>query len=113
MQSFTSPTHRNADLAGIEHGVIVLGVTDSDTIVQRQAQRVQRLAQTGRFIDPLRQDHDATMVELKDERQFELPDRFQDFRCGTSIRFNDAIAKADRDIERAKLIEQDLRWRVR
>ena len=113
LQRFTSPTHRNADLAGIEHGIIVLGVADSDTVVQRQPERIQRLAQASRFIDPLGQNHDTAVIELKDERQFELPDHLQDFWCGAGIRFDDAIAEVDLNLTRAKLIEQELRWRMR
>ena len=45
--------------------------------MQRETERVQCLAQSGRLVHYLGQDHHAAVIELKDERQFELPDCFQ------------------------------------
>ena len=43
------------DLAGIQHAVIVLGVSDADRVVRRQAQIAQRLAQAAALGHPGRQ----------------------------------------------------------
>ncbi len=112
LERFTSPTDSDANFAGIKHGIVILCVTDADAVMQGEAQCIERLAQASCLINSLRQDHDATVIKLENERQFELPDCFQNLRRRRGIRFDNAFAKADCYFARAKLIEQNLRRRM-
>ena len=65
------------DLAGIQHAVVVLGVTDADRVVRRQAQIAERLAQAAALGHPGRQDHQLAPVGDEPAVQAQLADHLQ------------------------------------
>ena len=62
------------DLAGIHQAVVVLGVTDADRVVRRQAQIAERLAQAAALGHPGRQDHQLAPVGDEPAVQAQLAD---------------------------------------
>ena len=95
LKRLASPTDGYADLTGIEQRVVILRIADPDTVVQRKPHRIERLAQAGRLVDPLRQHHHAAAVEDEHQRQLQFSDRLQDLRRRRGIGFDHAIAECE------------------
>lgn len=70
-ERWAAPLDGDTEFAGFEQVVIVLGISDGNGVVKRQAQRSQRFAKTARLVDASREHHDPTAIEDKRVRQLD------------------------------------------
>ena len=78
--------------------MIVFGIADADGVVNRQAERLERIPQPGGLRHALRQYHQPAAIERQDERLLQPPDHIE-HRLGTGrVSFDDDFAREVLDV---------------
>src|ERR1019366_7300262 len=106
LEGLTAPTDGYAQLTRGQEIVVILSVSDSNRVMNREAESCQRLTQAHALADRLGKHHQPATIEQQYKGQFQLADYGQDLRSGCRIEFHDGLPRFKFEAEPPEFLKE-------